>query len=429
MKNESMLELRVLSGTHAGARVLLPESPQTLGSGSDCDLVLSDEGILAEHARLAFQEDGSVRVDWLGDGPARKAHLLPGQGVDLQGVRIAVSQADAPWADEVELLVPEVDTPAEPMPAPAPARQARAVPLLAWVGAAGVGLLGLVALVVVGVASKGTSAAPGGEAVAAQNAGISPEAVTEAVAPLGMGDRVRVEPDARRGARVRAAFLSDTEVERLVAVVSGLSPRPRLEVLSAEDIVAAIQEMLLNHADAQRGRPTVSLAGAGRVRVEGRARDAASRDQIQAELQHAFPMVRGFDWALSTDEEVAQRLLDELQSLRLGDVQGRWAEGRLSVEARIAPDRLVRWERGLATAIARNPVPFEAQLLAPLAVARASLPFSVRSIVGGAMPYITLGDGRKLVLEGEAEGWRLAGIGATAVIFEHRDGSRITVER
>ena len=431
-----MLELRVLSGTHAGARVLLPEAPQTLGSDAECDLVLSDDGIQARHARLAYQEDGSVRVEWLGEDAARTSHLLPGQGADLGGgVRIAVAPADAPWVDEVELVTPEVTA------TPEPAAQAQAIdeatPVDArrsgtWMAAIGLGGVAVACVVVLGMLlSPGPAAdAPGStETASAAMPMASPEAVSKAVAELQLGDRVRVEPDARRGARVRAAFLSDAEVERLVAVVSGLSPRPRLEVLAADDVLAAIQEVLLNHADPARGRPTATLAGAGRIRVEGRVRDPATREQLQGELQRGFPMVSGFDWQLSTDEELAQRLLEELQGLRLGEVQGRWADGRLSVEARIASDRVARWERGLANAVARHPVPLEATLLPPPVAARASLPFSVRSIVGGVMPFVTLGDGRKLVLEGEAEGWRLAAIGTTAVVFEHRDGARITVER
>ncbi len=431
-----MLELRVLSGTHAGARVLLPEAPQTLGSHTDCDLVLSDDGIQGQHARLAYQEDGTVEVEWLGDGPARRAtRLRAGQGVELGGgVRISLAVADAPWADEVEWLTPEPAPAPEPAAADAAAAQAEPAADRApsRFVAAGLALLGLVALSAGWLALRGPAAAPDADAAATAGnapAQASPEAVAKAIAELNLGERVRVEPDARRGARVRAAFLSDGEVERLVAVVSGLAPRPRLDVLSTDDVLGAIQEVLLNHADTARGRPTASLAGAARIRVEGRVRDAASREQIQGELQRGFPMVQAFEWALATDEEMAQQLLEELQGLRLGEVQGRWADGRLSVEARIPADRIARWERGLANAVAHHPVPLEATLLAPQTVARVSLPFSVRSIVGGVMPFVTLGDGRKLVLEGEVDGWRLAAIGTTAVIFEHRDGSRITVER
>ncbi len=45
MNRDSMLELRILTGTHAGARALLTDIPQLVGSDEGCALILSDTGI------------------------------------------------------------------------------------------------------------------------------------------------------------------------------------------------------------------------------------------------------------------------------------------------------------------------------------------------------------------------------------------------
>ena len=81
-----MLELRVLTGTHAGARVLLPDTPQQLGSDPSCDLVLSDEGLLARHA--AIEALGLERRGAGGAAPATGE-----QDVDVDAVRFLQGEA------------------------------------------------------------------------------------------------------------------------------------------------------------------------------------------------------------------------------------------------------------------------------------------------------------------------------------------------
>ena len=432
-----MLELRVLSGTHAGARVLIPGDPQILGSDPACDLILTDEGVAGQHARLTVNEDGSVQVEWLGEAPSRSLRLRLGQGTDLAaGLRIGIATADGPWEEAVELLTPE----AAPLPNEAaseaialapPSQPGRLEALstnqLALTGLAVLGALGLgLAIITVAGGPQGSQAPT--STASAPSTLASPDTVAQALAALELGPRILVEPDTRRGARVRAAFLTHTEAERLVAVITGLSPRPRLEILTTEELILALEEALFSYNDPQRGRLSARVTGPGQVRIEGRVRDSAIREQIRGELQRGFPLVQAFDWNLLTDEELAQRFLTELQALQTGTVAGGWVDGRLRVEARVYADRIPLWERGLAALAPRHPVPFEATLVI-LSPPRPSLPFAVRSIVGGTIPFVTLGDGRKLVLEGEFEGWRLVRIDPASVLFERRDGTRVTVER
>ena len=102
MKRDRMLELRVLTGTHAGARVLLPDAPQVLGSADDCDLILCDDGIAPQHARLERLEDGSALLHVL-DRDLPPIHIRPGQGAEVGQVRISVEEADAPWNEDVPI--------------------------------------------------------------------------------------------------------------------------------------------------------------------------------------------------------------------------------------------------------------------------------------------------------------------------------------
>ena len=102
MKRDQMLELRVLTGTHAGARVLLPDAPQVLGSAGDCDLILCDDGIAPQHARLERLGDGSALLHVL-DRDLPPIHIRPGQGAEVGQVRIAVEEVDAPWQEDVPI--------------------------------------------------------------------------------------------------------------------------------------------------------------------------------------------------------------------------------------------------------------------------------------------------------------------------------------
>ncbi len=73
-----MLELRVLTGTHAGARALLTDEAQWIGSGDNCALILTDEGLVEQHARIEHRPDGTLLLSGAGaDGVVRPARRGP----------------------------------------------------------------------------------------------------------------------------------------------------------------------------------------------------------------------------------------------------------------------------------------------------------------------------------------------------------------
>lgn len=100
MKSDRMLELRVLTGIHAGARALLTADSQVIGSGEECALILSDGGVLAQHARLESSADGSVVLRWLDDA-LPPVWLQPGQSACIGPVRIAIETLGAPWREDL----------------------------------------------------------------------------------------------------------------------------------------------------------------------------------------------------------------------------------------------------------------------------------------------------------------------------------------
>ena len=91
------------------------------------------------------------------------------------------------------------------------------------------------------------------------------------------------------------------------------------------------------------------------------------------------------------------------------------------------------YTRALMAAAARHELRFRAVLdLAPPRLAQLEpLPPAppVRSIVGGAQPYVMLADGNKLMVDGRTGPWRLVQVAANAVVFETAQGRQLTMER
>ena len=103
--------LRVLSGLHAGAEVVLADTDAVIGSDDACDIVLADPSVAARHARVSHQqgtytlspiENQTVRVDGT---PLKDAYgLQQGSVISLGQVHVAFGMLKTSWH---ELPLPE----------------------------------------------------------------------------------------------------------------------------------------------------------------------------------------------------------------------------------------------------------------------------------------------------------------------------------
>ena len=136
----------------------------------------------------------------------------------------------------------------------------------------------------------------------------------------------------------------------------------------------------------------------------------------------AFPPVREWENAVLTGEETADKLLADLRS-RGWQITSEWDKGTLEIEVTLQQREVPQWERALFDVANGAAVPFHAKLsfVQPAAAARVSearLPFQIRGVVGGDMPYVLLPDGEKLAQGGTWQGWRLATISANQIVFD-----------
>lgn len=460
MHRDAMFELRILTGAHAGARALLPDAPQVLGSGMDCDLILSDEGVLAQHATLERQEDGSTVLRWL-DSDLPPLTIRPGEGAKVGPVQIAVDSSDAPWRDDVPLCAAPEDgasaeldalansaddalaedgTPAIVLEGAAPAKPP--VAKTAWPRTV---LKGAVAAMLVAAIAGGwwalaRSSAQSTSAAAAAAAGIAaaaaanadPKAISKPVmelaARLGLTDRVVIQARAGQPLMVHAVLLTDDETEQLASALSRLSPRPGLTLLSEAELQLEVKTALETIANGQALK--AKHMGAGRFRIEGRVKNETQGEELLARLAKAAPAARGFESALLTDAQSAEAMIEDLRRAGVPAITGQWSGEVLALEVTLAPSDVPRWEQLLLAVATRRQVPFRANLQLTENVSRAAtLPFSVRSVVSSDMPYIVLADGRKLVTGASVGGWELIAIQSQRVVFKGADGRQLTLER
>ena len=102
------MELRILSGLHRGAVLDLDEDAGalTLGSSSECDVLLADPGIAERHCRLVargahwrIEATGGRVVDRHGRAVTQTTAVGRGDKVQLAGVWIGIFRAEDPWEE------------------------------------------------------------------------------------------------------------------------------------------------------------------------------------------------------------------------------------------------------------------------------------------------------------------------------------------
>ena len=95
--------LKIFSGPHVGAEVILSNGEHVIGSSDDCDVILHDQLIAPRHARVLVSEE-RVQCDSLDGAPLLlegkqqdTVVLAPFQYFTLGNTHMAIGSADEPW--------------------------------------------------------------------------------------------------------------------------------------------------------------------------------------------------------------------------------------------------------------------------------------------------------------------------------------------
>ena len=106
--------LRILNPPHTGAQAEIGSEPLTIGSGMDCDLILSDPLLQPEHCKIRQTPDG-IEVELTGGAahlngePMENSPFLvnAGQVLTIGSTHMSFGEADAVWS---AIEIPELKT-------------------------------------------------------------------------------------------------------------------------------------------------------------------------------------------------------------------------------------------------------------------------------------------------------------------------------
>lgn len=449
------IELRILSGCHEGASLALAAGERLLvGSDGDCDVLLSDCGLAADAPLQVSWQDGRWFVLPPGapaqGGEATDAGMLLGVVALFGQVHATVCAAhlewtpmDKPAAATAEAVEPLVAPPATVLAeAAAGAAQQTAAPAVAPRARSASRLLHLRALAAVGVLSLallGAGWAVWRHAPVPETAGaigevgettVSPQArekaVKEASLAIALADpalRMEVVAHPRGGVTVSGWVENAEQFDRLAGVLSTLRPLPRLAVRTAQEVFDALTDVGSGHGLSLRFAPM----GAGKVQVRGVVLTPEMQQQTLAQLRAHAPQGIEIIDGLRVASLQGPDVLRWLGAQGLNVIDARWDGEQLVLDVGVNPAQRAQLERLLAAAqTPLSGVPFllqthalkEAAAPRRLSLAEAGLPFGVRSVVGGAAPYVVLADGAKLQPGGARGGWRLAAIAPDHLVFD-----------
>ena len=452
MKRDAMaIELRVLSGRHAGACVAARDNLM-LGAGDEADVILTDLASDAGAARLYLVEGGRWLLWSATEAPDAEALAkAPRWGVPGHwgGVALCVCEPNTDWPEPPPEPVPsprptvapaETSAPADPgstdaesdvlsaaQAAPAPARRpdTRAGPRrrTSWVSVTALVLIVLVALAVTAWQALGPSStpvpAPPIEPVdqTAQAEAQIPD-LQLAIAQVDPGLRMRLTPRADGRVDIQGWVASIPELDRLAGALSARRPSPVLRVRVTHELRAELRALLAGshaHLDfAPDGPIGIQVRGI----VLGEAGRRAALDAVRAVLPTQLTLRDGLRLA----EDMAVDVRNALVLAGFPDTRAQWNGDEMVVTVPLpgtARGRLEKALLGLTERFAGLPLRIVPEPIAPPQQASLSpAPFAIRGVVGGPAPYLILSDGGRVLPGGSHAGWRLEAIEDDVLLFD-----------
>lgn len=426
------LELRVLSGLHRDARCQVADG-SVLGADPACDIVLADDGMGPRAARICIGEAGwDLALD--DAAPARQPGTPFNRPVPLGPVWITVARRGDPWtsapdaANDAEAPIAEPAAPPSsvsdtadeqrpqerrpPLP-PAPGRRRKrdSWPVLLGLGA--VGLTICVAIFLALVPPSTASRAPRVDprlAAAEQSVG----QISAVFERMGLTSRLHVSM-ARDGMVTVSGWVRNAaEQDAVAAALSQIWPMPAMRISNEDEVVRTARGAL--RAFSVRYEPRYE--GDGRLAVSGVASSARERASALDALRAQLPGMTVLGNDIGLTQQLSDTLSSQLVDAGLSGVTLTWKPDHLEIaagaldddqQARLADvlDDFNKRHLGVARLAAASAAP-----------AADSVPFVIRSVVGGPQPFVVLEDGSKLLVGGVYRKYRLVAVENTRIIFE-----------
>jgi len=432
------LELRVLMGLQAGARMGVGDGRYVLGSGDEVDIVLAGPRIQDEHAALTIASGRATITPLSGvvrtaDGVAitHETDLVAGQVVDCDGAWIAVAAASSTWPELSEVLSRRVAgaaaaVSAEPVavsrPKPEPRTTSTPQEKASPRRALPVGLVPIAvafALVVVSGALLWGSSAPA--PVKQAQAAPSPDPAADAtrviesrLVSLGLAGRVSAR---KSGTSWTLAGIVDDESERdkLRLAFADVAPPVTMRVHTHDEVSAAVATIM-----ARSGMPMKLELSAGRAKLTLAAPNAETAEQIAQSFREELGGVRDIETEFVTPASLIPSLQEQVNKSGLGSRVRLAPAGPMSphiaAHGALGNEELERWNLVLAEFNRRHGGFIKVQG----AITRLSpvMPFKVRAVLDGATPQVITADGQRILEGGVLHGYRLVAIRENELVFD-----------
>lgn len=443
------LELRVLSGLHRDARCLV-EDGSVLGADPACDIVLADDGVGARAARVRIGAGGwDLAVD--GSQPDAPPGTPFNRPVPLGPVWITVARRGDPWAQApaaandalggapAAASLDAVNAPAAGTPAATPTGRAappasadedgqleRRLPLPpaqgrrrkrdSWPMALGLGAVLLTIVVAIALALIPPSTAtraptPDPRLAAAEKSVGQISAVFER---MGLASRLHVAMSRDGTVTVSGWVRNAAEQDAVAASLSQIWPMPAMRISNEDEAVRTARAAL----QAFNVKYDPQYQGDGRLNVAGIASSARERASAMDALRAQLPGMT----VLGNDIVLAQQLSDtfssELVDAGLSGITLAWKADYLDVAPGALDDDQLQRLQELVADFNQHHLGVARIAAASAAAPSDSVPFAIRSVVGGPQPFVVLEDGSKLLVGGVYRKYRLVAVENTRIIFE-----------
>jgi type III secretion protein D len=231
---------------------------------------------------------------------------------------------------------------------------------------------------------------------------------------MGLASRLHVALSRDGSVTVSGWVRNAAEQDAVAASLSQIWPMPAMRISNEEQAVRTAREAL--RAFNVRYEPRYQ--GDGRLNIAGIATSARERASAMDALRAQLPgmTVLGNDIVLT--QQVSDTFSSQVVDAGLSGITLAWkadyldvAPGALDDDQRQRLQELVddfnKQHFGVARIAASGP-----------AAPADSVPFAIRSVVGGPQPFVVLEDGSKLLVGGVYRKYRLVAVENTRIIFE-----------
>lgn len=431
------LELRVLSGLHRDARCQVADGA-VLGADPACDIVLADDGVGPRAARVRIGEGGwDLALDDAAPNPQPGTPF--NRPVPLGPVWITVARRGDPWTNAPDAandalaraaVEPAAAPEATPAVAPAPSDEdrqlERRLPLPpaqgrrrkrdSWPMALGLGAVVLtivVAIVLTLMPQSTASRAPQVDprlAAAEKSVG----QISAVFERMGLTSRLHVSM-ARDGVVTVSGWVRNAaEQDAVASALSQIWPMPAMRISNEDEVVRTARAAL--RAFNVRYEPRYE--GDGRLNVVGIASSARERASALDALRAQLPGMTVLGNAIALTQQLSDTLSSQLVDAGLSGVTLAWKPDHLEIAAGALDDDQQARLQDVLNEFNQNHLGVARLAAASASPAADSVPFVIRSVVGGPQPFIVLEDGSKLLVGGVYRKYRLVSVENTRIIFE-----------